>query len=160
MTTDSYVSQFQGDTLVSYATVDGYVGGLALGELKTYECDASSGGIPEMVHIHSISVDPAYRGKGFCKGLVRSMIRSFGKRPMYLNVRISKDDPNVGGIRCYEANGFRVIPVPPVMRDDGPNFYMVRENPSRTQSRKKSRKKTRKKSRKKSRKKRPKTKKH
>ena len=140
MSTDSYVSQFPRETLVSYATVDGYVGGVALGEIKVYECDASSGGIPEMVNIHSISVDPAYRGKGFCKGLVREMTRSFVGKPIYLNVRISRDDPNVGGIRCYEANGFRVIPVPPVMRDDGPNFYMVRDNPTRKKTRKKTRK--------------------
>jgi hypothetical protein len=59
--------------------------------------------------------------------LVREMIRYCGSsRPMYLNVRMSRKTPNVNGVRCYEANGFKVVAVPPVMRDDGPNFYMVR----------------------------------
>ena len=104
----------------------GTVAGLAFGEIKHFECDPASG-IPEMVHLHSISVDPEFRGQGFCKGLVREMIRYCGSsRPMYLNVRMSRETPNVNGVRCYEANGFKVVGVPPVMREDGPNFYMVR----------------------------------
>ena len=126
-----YVENFSGSTRISVArnTDDNQLYGVAFAEKKSYD-DADPAYVScSQYHVHSISVHPDARKQGLCKGLMKALIRyckaADPKTPLYLNVRISKTDPNKGGIRCYERFGFKIVAVPPVMREDGPNFYMV-----------------------------------
>ena len=47
--------------------------------------------------------------------------------PLLFKCQDLKKYPNIGGMKCYKKQGFRVVPVPPLERSDGPNFYMVCE---------------------------------
>ena len=148
-----YVENFPESTLVALATDKGdkTIWGLAFCELKEIDSDPTYFSQIQF-HVHSISVDQRARQNGLCKGLVGSLIHACkskdSKAPMYLNVRVTKDKANIGGIKCYQKNGFQFVAVPPVDRDDGPNAFMVR-NPSgfakslRKTRRKKDKKKTR-----------------
>ena len=62
--------------------------------------------------------------------------------PLYLNAATSKNNPNIGGIKCYRKHGFCVVPVPPIERSDGPNFFMVCDPKKKRKSKKRNTKKT------------------
>jgi ribosomal protein S18 acetylase RimI-like enzyme len=141
-----YVDTFPGSTRISVArnNHDNQLYGVAFAEKKSYD-DADPAYVScTQYHVHSISVHPDARKQGLCKGLMKALIKSCKtadpKTPLYLNVRISKTDPNKGGIKCYERFGFQIVAVPPVMRDDGPNFYMVLDPSAKKKSTKKTKK--------------------
>jgi ribosomal protein S18 acetylase RimI-like enzyme len=137
----SYIEQFSKDTLISLATdtSDSTIWGVAFAEAKQSRSDPKY--LPnEMFHIHSICVHPVAQKNGLCKGLVKSIVHQCSKQnpraSMYLNVRVTKGNPNIGGIKCYRKHGFRFVGVPPTDRDDGPNAYMVRDASSRRPTKK------------------------
>ena len=147
----SYLDNFSGETILSIAfdKQDRTAWGLAFAELKTYDVDPKYVS-PQQFHVHSIAVHPEARNNGLCKGLTKVLVKhcrkQYSKAPVYLNVRVTASNPNIGGIKCYQRNGFRFAGVPPEKRSDGVNFYMVNE-PVGRKTRKKSRKQTRKKRR-------------
>ena len=129
-----YLSNFAKDTIVSVIMLEHKPIGVAVGEQKHYKIDPHVMSATQVL-VHSIAIDPTFQGKKLCKDFVKSLLHEietrYGKVPMHLNVRVSKDNPNVGAIRCYENNGFRLVDVPPISREDGPNAYMVRDYSSK-----------------------------
>tara|TARA_B110000902_G_C14176657_1_gene538930 strand:- start:441 stop:959 length:519 start_codon:yes stop_codon:yes gene_type:complete len=60
--------------------------------------------------LHTISVHPNYRGKGYCSLLVKEIIKKFGrKHSLYLSVETDSRSPNKNAIKCYQKNGFRLV---------------------------------------------------
>ena len=105
------------------------------------------------LHLHTISIDPEYRGNGLCFHLVRNLLNakiniddkmySLGRSlNMYLHVRTSKGDPNVAAIKCYQKNGFELVDMMYEARSDGEvNTAMVRKKgPTKRSSSKKTKK--------------------
>ena len=79
------------------------------------------------MYIHTFSTDSNHRGNGYCEKLVKEFIKKFSKTHiLYLTVRTEPGNENVSGIKCYEKNGF--IMLPQVYRDhyDGKNNAMIR----------------------------------
>jgi ribosomal protein S18 acetylase RimI-like enzyme len=79
------------------------------------------------MYLHSISVAEEFRGQGLCKQITDEFIKKFGKNHiLYLTVRTEAGNENTSGIKCYEKNGF--IMLPQVYRDhyDGKNNAMIR----------------------------------
>jgi len=79
------------------------------------------------MYLHSISVAEEFRGQGLCKSITDEFIKKFGKNHiLYLTVRTESGNENTSGIKCYEKNGF--IMLPQVYRDhyDGKNNAMIR----------------------------------
>ena len=79
------------------------------------------------MYLHDISVAEEFRGQGLCKRITDEFIKKFGKNHiLYLTVRTEKGNENISGIKCYEKNGF--IMLPQVYRDhyDGKNNAMIR----------------------------------
>ena len=79
------------------------------------------------LYLHSISVAEEFRGQGLCKQITDEFVKKFGKNHiLYLTVRTESGNENVSGIKCYEKNGF--IMLPQVYRDhyDGKNNAMIR----------------------------------
>lgn len=77
--------------------------------------------------IHSFSVNNEYRGRGLCQTIVSEFNRKFGRKYIiYLTVRTEAGNVNESAIRCYEKQGF--IMLPQVYRDhtDGKNSAMIR----------------------------------
>jgi len=148
-----YVANFPGDTLVAIMSDRDTPIGVALGEQKTYDIDPSIMSLLQIL-VHSIAIHTDYQGQGLCKGFVKALLqgihRHHGKVPIHLNVRVTKDNANAGAIRCYQKNGFRLVSVPPVVKDDGPNAFMVRDSSSTNTHKKKKKRKSRRKSRRKS----------
>ena len=78
------------------------------------------------MYLHSISVSEEFRGQGLCKQITDEFIKKFGNHILYLTVRTEPGNENISGIKCYEKNGF--IMLPEVYRDhyDGKNNAMIR----------------------------------
>ena len=77
--------------------------------------------------LHSLSIHPDYRGKGYCKVLMKHIIQKFGnKYPISLTVCTNKNNPNIAGIKCYQRYGFKLIDMCHVDNYDGVNTYMIR----------------------------------
>tara|TARA_B100001248_G_C27275029_1_gene404918 strand:+ start:336 stop:890 length:555 start_codon:yes stop_codon:yes gene_type:complete len=79
------------------------------------------------MYLHSISVSDEFRGQGLCKQITDEFVKRFGKNHiLYLTVRTEPGNENISGIKCYEKNGF--IMLPEVYRDhyDGKNNAMIR----------------------------------
>ena len=96
------------------------------------------------MYLHSISVAEEFRGQGLCKKITDEFIKKFGNHILYLTVRTESGNENVSGIKCYEKNGF--IMLPEVYRDhyDGKNNAMIRlPTNSKNSIRKRRRRKTR-----------------
>ena len=98
------------------------------------------------MYLHSISVAEEFRGQGLCKQITDEFIKKFGKNHiLYLTVRTETRNENTSGIKCYEKNGF--ILLPQVYRDhyDGKNNAMIRlpTNSKNSNRNKRRRKKTR-----------------
>ena len=100
-----------------------------------------SNGKYNTIYIHTFSVHNEYRGMGLCQKIVNEFIKKFGNHILYLTVRTEPGNENISAIKCYEKNGF--IMLPEVYRDhyDGKNNAMIRV-PTRI-NRKKTRNKTR-----------------
>tara|TARA_B100000902_G_scaffold389594_1_gene437015 strand:+ start:59 stop:613 length:555 start_codon:yes stop_codon:yes gene_type:complete len=96
------------------------------------------------MYLHSISVAEEFRGQGLCKQITDEFIKKFGNHILYLTVRTESGNENMSGIKCYEKNGF--IMLPQVYRDhyDGKNNAMIRlPTNSKNSIRKRRRRKTR-----------------
>ena len=96
------------------------------------------------MYLHSISVAEEFRGQGLCKQITDEFIKKFGNHILYLTVRTEAGNENVSGIKCYEKNGF--IMLPQVYRNhyDGKNNAMIRlPTNSKNSIRKRRRRKTR-----------------
>ena len=79
------------------------------------------------MYIHTFSTKKEYRGRGLCKKIVGEFIKKFGKTHiLYLTVRTETGALNESAIKCYERNGFVLLPQ--VYRDhyDGKNNAMIR----------------------------------
>ena len=89
--------------------------------------DDQEGNKYKTMYLHSISVAEEFRGQGLCKQITDEFIKKFGKNHiLYLTVRTESGNENTSGIKCYEKNGF--IMLPQVYRDhyDGKNNAMIR----------------------------------
>lgn len=89
--------------------------------------DSREGNKYKTMYLHSISVSEEFRGQGLCKQITDEFIKKFGKNHiLYLTVRTEAGNENISGIKCYEKNGF--IMLPEVYRDnyDGKNNAMIR----------------------------------
>ena len=136
-----YVSMVQKDqTTVSVLRENGVIGGVAFLDHESSNVDPQYSA-PKYSHVHSISISPDFQGRGLCKDLVKPLVKQFGDKPMYLNVRTTLGNPNVSAIKCYRRNGFEIVPTVNVKRPDGPNSLMVRHG-SRHKRSKRSRRKS------------------
>ena len=97
--------------------------------------DIEKKGKYKTMYIHSISVSDEFRGQGLCKQITDEFVKKFGKNHiLYLTVRTEAGKENTSGIKCYEKNGF--IMLPEVYRDhyDGKNNAMIRLPSKRNKS--------------------------
>ena len=96
----------------------------------------------EYLYLHTICIDPQFRGNGLCYHLVKNLltarisvgskvgskVKHLGKSMnMYLHVCTSADKPNIPAIKCYQKNGFNLIDMIHVDREDGPHTVMIRK---------------------------------
>ena len=106
--------------------------------------DTTDKGTHKTMYIHTFSVNSEYRGQGLCQKIVLEFVKKFKKHILYLTVRTEVGNVNESAIRCYEKNGFTMLPE--VYRDhyDGKNTAMVRFPTSGKKSRRTRRKKKKK----------------
>mgnify|MGYP001409333863 CR=1 FL=1 len=143
-TSISFGNQNISDVVESSLNGNGYVGYLE----KDNKIVASGFGKKEIsngeydtMYIHTFSVNEEYRGMGLCQKIVNEFIKKFGKKYiLYLTVRTESGNENISAIKCYEKNGF--IMLPSVYRDhyDGKNNAMIRVPNIKKNTRKKNRK--------------------
>jgi len=132
----------QNGEYIGYLEMNGRVVAAGFGREDTYEK-----GSHKTMYIHTFSVNSEYRGLGLCQEITNEFIKKFGKKYiLYLTVRTEAGNVNESAIRCYEKNGF--IMLPEVYRDhyDGKNNAMVRVPTSVKRSRKQTRRRRKKKS--------------
>lgn len=135
-----YVSMVQKDqTTVSVLRENGVIGGVAFLDHESSNVDPQYSA-PKYSHVHSIAISPEFQGRGLCKGIVKPLVKQFGDKPMYLNVRTTLGNPNVSAIKCYRRNGFEIVPTVNSERPDGPNSLMVRQGSRRKRSKRSRRK--------------------
>jgi len=66
--------------------------------------------------IADVFTSPSYRGKGLCKAVIQTLLRSFfyycdgGKFKNNLSFEIGVTHDNISAIKCYEYFGFTTIP--------------------------------------------------
>jgi ribosomal protein S18 acetylase RimI-like enzyme len=119
---DTVESAIQKGEYIGYLEMNGRVVAAGFGKEDTYE-----NGPHKTMYIHTFSVNSEYRGLGLCQKITNEFIKKFGKKYiLYLTVRTEAGNVNESAIRCYEKNGF--IMLPEVYRDhyDGKNNAMVR----------------------------------
>lgn len=110
---------------------NGYIGYLTVGD-KIVACgfgkeDTETASKYKTMYINSFGVHRDYRGRGLCHQIIKGFVNKFGKNYiLYLTVRTEMGNVNESAIRCYEKNGF--IMLPEVYRDhyDGKNNAMIR----------------------------------
>ena len=129
----------QNGEFIGYLEMNGIVVAAGFGKEDT------SGGPHKTMYIHTFSVDSEYRGQGLCQKIVLEFIKKFKKHILYLTVRTEEGNVNESAIRCYEKNGFTMLPE--VYRDhyDGKNNAMVRFPTLVKQSKKQTRRRKKKK---------------
>lgn len=92
----------------------------------------------EYLYLHTICIDPKFRGNGLCYHLVKNLltakvsisskVKHLGKSMnMYLHVCTNADKPNIPAIKCYQKNGFNLIDMVHVEREDGTHTVMIRK---------------------------------
>jgi len=60
--------------------------------------------------LHTLTIHPDYRGKGYCNLLTKEIIKKLGqKHSLYLSVETHNKSPNINAIKCYQKNGFRLV---------------------------------------------------
>jgi len=117
---------------IGFIEMDGQIVASGFAEDDTYNLQYKH----KTILLHTFSTHENYRGRGLCQMIVDEFIKKFGRKCiLYLTVRTEKDNVNESAIKCYEKNGF--IMLPSVYRDhyDGKNSAMVRM-PSLNKSRK------------------------
>jgi len=134
---------------IGYLMIDDRVAASGFGKVDSSGVDGSGVDVHskyKTMYLHSISVSEEFRGQGLCKKITNEFIKKFGNdHILYLTVRTQEGKVNISGIKCYEKNGF--ILLPEVYRDhyDGKNTAMIRlptQNSIRSR-RKRNRKKSR-----------------
>jgi len=106
------------------------------------------------ISIHSLSVHPNHRGKGYCKVMINKIKHKYNRTPLCLTVCTDKKNPNIPGIKCYQRCGFKLIDMCHIDNYDGINTYMTyhphhkkkKSRKKKTRKKKTRKKKTRKKS--------------
>ena len=117
---------------IGYLMIGNKVAASGFGEIDSLHNSPDHAGIShsckyKTMYLHSISVAEEFRGQGLCKQITDEFIKKFGKdHILYLTVRTESGNENISGIKCYEKNGF--IMLPQVYRDhyDGKNNAMIR----------------------------------
>ena len=100
------------------------------------------------LYLHTISIDPEFRGKGLCYHLVRNLLNAkininkiiyhLGRSlNMYLQVKINETDPNISAIKCYKKNGFELVDMMYETRNDGQILATMIRKKGNTKSKKK-----------------------
>lgn len=109
------------------------------------------------LYLHTICIDPEFRGNGLCYHLVRNLLNAkiniegkvyhLGRSlNMYLHVRTISSDPNISAIKCYQKNGFELVDMIYETRGDGEvNTAMIRKKGTTKSKKSKKTKKTKKK---------------
>ena len=80
--------------------------------------------------VHTVSIDPDFRGKGLCYHLVRNLLNAkiniggkiyhLGRSlNMYLQVKTNEENPGISAIKCYKKNGFELVDMIYEKRTDG-----------------------------------------
>jgi ribosomal protein S18 acetylase RimI-like enzyme len=108
---------------IGYLEMDGQVVASGFAEDDTYNSEYKC----RTILLHTFSTHENYRGRGLCQKIVGEFIKKFGRNCiLYLTVRTEIGNVNESAIKCYEKNGF--IMLPSVYRDhyDGKNSAMVR----------------------------------
>jgi ribosomal protein S18 acetylase RimI-like enzyme len=118
---DTVGTAIQKGEFIGYLEMNGKVVAVGFGKE-----DTSGKGPHKTMYIHTFSVNSEYRGQGLCQKIVLEFIKKFKKHILYLTVRTEEGNVNESAIRCYEKNGFTMLPE--VYRDhyDGKNSAMVR----------------------------------
>ena len=104
------------------------------------------------LYLHTISIDPEYRGYGLCYHLVSNLLNAritidgkmykLGKSlNMYLHVETRKDNPNISAIKCYKKNGFKLVDMIYQERSDCVCAAMIRKKGATKRSSSKTKKK-------------------
>jgi hypothetical protein len=141
--TGDYVQAQMGEGVsVCVLRLGDQIEGLAFAVKKTMDTDPSLLS-PEYYLVHSVAISPEMQGKGYCKNIMGTLVKEYGSVPMYLNVRTTAGNANIGGIKCYERNGFHLIPCIAEIKDDGPNSVMIRDPATRKTRRTRKTRKTR-----------------
>jgi ribosomal protein S18 acetylase RimI-like enzyme len=138
---DTVGTAIQKGEYIGYLEMNGKVVAAGFGKEDT------ASGSHKTMYIHTFSVNSEYRGQGLCQKITNEFIKKFGKKYiLYLTVRTEAGNVNESAIRCYEKNGFTMLPE--VYRDhyDGKNSAMVRAPTSVKRSRKQTRRRRKKKS--------------
>ena len=108
---------------IGFIEMDGQIVASGFAEDDTYNSEYKC----RTILLHTFSTHENYKGKGLCQKIVGEFIKKFGINCiLYLTVRTETGNVNEPAIRCYEKNGF--IMLPSVYRDhyDGKNSAMVR----------------------------------
>jgi len=139
MISDTIGTAIQKGEYIGYLEMNGRVVAAGFGRE-----DTTDKGTHKTMYIHTFSVNSEYRGQGLCQKIVLEFIKKFKKHILYLTVRTQEGNVNESAIRCYEKNGFTMLPE--VYRDhyDGKNNAMVRFPISGKKSRRTRRKKKKK----------------
>ena len=117
---------------IGYLIIGDKVAASGFGEIDSLHNSPDHAGIShsckyKTMYLHDISVSEEFRGQGLCKHITGEFIKKFVKNHiLYLTVRTEAGNENISGIKCYEKNGF--IMLPQVYRDhyDGKNNAMIR----------------------------------
>ena len=123
---------------IGYLMINDKVAASGFGKID----DNQEGNKYKTMYLHSISVSEEFRGQGLCKQITDEFVKKFGKNHiLYLTVRTEAGNENTSGIKCYEKNGF--IMLPQVYRDhyDGKNNAMIRLPTNNIRKKKKTRNK-------------------
>jgi len=96
------------------------------------------------ISIHSLSVHPNHRGKGYCKVMINKIKHKYNRTPLCLTVCTAKKNPNIPGIKCYQRCGFKLIDMCHIDNYDGVNTYMTYHPHQKKTKRTKKTKKTKK----------------
>jgi ribosomal protein S18 acetylase RimI-like enzyme len=118
----------QENAFIGFIEMDGHIVTSGFGKEDTYNTNNKT----KTMLLHTFSTDSEYRGQGLCKKTVNEFVKKFGKtHVLYLTVRTEEGNVNESAIKCYENNGFVILPS--VYRDhyDGKNSAMVRLPPSK-----------------------------
>ena len=102
---------FMSDNLICLISVEHKIVGISMIEEKTKNVMKPLSS--EYLYLHTICIDPQFRGNGLCYYLVKNLVtakikignrlKHLGKNMnMYLHVCTSADKPNIPAIKCYQ----------------------------------------------------------
>ena len=77
-----------------------------------------------LLYIHTVCILKEERRKGYCKGLLKQIIKKCQNLTFVVDVRTEKKNPNIPAINCYKKLGFNFTSIS-YIRPDGENKMMV-----------------------------------